>query len=417
MANNAFLNATEYAKVFLLLLKNNLVMGRLVDGQFKNQVTDENGLTVNVKRPPRFVAQNGAALSSQPVISGSVPVQVDLYKNVHFDVGDLESVQSWNDLLRNETMKSAASELAHQIDGDLHDALLEFGSGVGTPANTIGSPAEFNKVHTRLMDQSAPMADLKAVVSYVDGEEIRGSLIGGDIDNINRTALQRAAIPMLTEMDVFATNNIRSLTAGTRTNGAVNGATQNVNYRNVKDTNQQTLNVDGLGNAGTVSRGDTFTIAGVNAVNIRSRQPLPYLKQFVVLTAATANAGGEAALTIAPAIIVGNTNDGVGTITNTAFQTVTAIPADDAVITWQTTAGSISPIRAWFHKRAISLVSARLQMPFTGVASFVSDKETGIGIRYWRGSDIRTGEHIHRFDTIYGVDNVQRDLGARVAGT
>lgn len=423
MAGNAFLDATEYSKVMLLLLKNQLVAGRLVDGRFKNEVTDENGLTVNVKRPPQFVAQNGEALTLQGNVVGSVPVSVDQYKNVHVDVGDLEYIQSYNQLMEDETMKSAASELAHTIDSAVHDVFPEFASSVGTPGNTIGSPAEFNKVHTRLMDQSVPNTDINAVVQFADGEEIRGSLIGGDIQGVNRTALEKTRIPILSEINLFATQQVRSITAGTRTNGTVDGAAQNVNYRAVKDTNSQTFNLAGLGANATISRGDTFTIAGVFAVNQRSRQVLPYLKQFTVLADATADGTGDATVTISPAIIVGGTADGVDpgsgdqTLVNTAFQTASAIPADTAAVTWTTAAGAITPIRAAFHKRAISLVSAKLRTPFSDTSSFVSDPETGIGIRYWRGSDITTGRHIHRWDTVFGVQAVQRELGARVNGT
>lgn len=420
MANNAFLDATEYANTFLLLLKNELVMGRLVTGKFKNEVTDENGLTVNIKRPPQFVAQDGEALLLQSVVTGSTPVTVDKYKNVHVDVGDLEYVQSYNQLMQDETMKSAASELAHTIDGDLHDALILFASTVGTPGNVIGSPQEFNKVHTRLMDQSAPNSSLSAVVSFGDGEEIRGDLIGGNIDDVNANALKRTRIPILSEINLYASNNIRSVTAGTRTNGAVDGAAQNVDYRAVKDTNTQTLLVDGLGAVATISRGDAFTIAGVYAVNNKSRQTLPYLKQFVVTVDAVADGAGAASLTISPPMIVPGTSDGIGatpTIVNTAFQTVDSIAANAAVITWTVAAGITIPVRAAFHKRAISLVSAKLITPFSDTSAFVSDPQTGLGIRYWRGSDITTGRHIHRWDVIYGVQNIQPNLGSRVAGT
>jgi len=106
---NQFLDATEYSKVMLLLLKNALVAGRLVDGQFRNEVTDENGLTINIKRPPQFVAQDGEALFLQQIVTGQTQVKVDQYKNVHVDVGDLESIQSYNQLMQDSTMKSAAS--------------------------------------------------------------------------------------------------------------------------------------------------------------------------------------------------------------------------------------------------------------------------------------------------------------------
>ena len=109
---NQFLNAQEYANVMLLLAKNQLVFGRLVDGQFKDQVTDENGLSINIKSPPRFIANDGATLQAQDLVVGNVNVAVTQYKNVHISVGDLEYVESFNSLMQNETMKSAASTIA-----------------------------------------------------------------------------------------------------------------------------------------------------------------------------------------------------------------------------------------------------------------------------------------------------------------
>src|SRR5690242_13786259 len=112
---NAFLNATEYANVFLLLLKNQLVAGKLVNGQFKDQVTDDNNLTINVKRPPRFVQNDASAftatLAAQDQVVGSANVSVNQYAKVHLSVGDIEWVQSYNDLMRSEAMKSAASTM------------------------------------------------------------------------------------------------------------------------------------------------------------------------------------------------------------------------------------------------------------------------------------------------------------------
>ena len=127
---NAFLNNQEYANTMLLLAKNALVTGKLVDGKFENKVTDENGLTVSVKRPPRFARNDAsamsAALAAQDIVTGKVDVAVDQYAKVHVSVGDIEYVQSYNELMRNETMKSAASTLAHQIDAHLQRQVAKF---------------------------------------------------------------------------------------------------------------------------------------------------------------------------------------------------------------------------------------------------------------------------------------------------
>ena len=417
---NQFLNATEYAKAFLILLKNQLVMGKLVTGEFRDQVTDENGLSINIKRPPRFIANDGATLNAQDIVTGSTNVNVNEYKNVHVQVSDLESVRSFNELMQNETLMSAASELAHTIDGSIMDELQMFHSSVGNPGTVIASPIQFNAVHTRLMDMAVPNENLRSVVSFGDGAAIRGNLQATDIQGINRMALERVRIPIISEIDLFASNNLRSVTSGTRLQSAgpaVNGANQNVNYADIKDTNVQTLNVDGLGANATVMAGEIFTIAGVFAINPRSREVLPYLQQFVVTANATADGGGAAALSISTPIVVANTGAGDNIAINSAFANVSAAPADSAAITFYTAPSTQETVRAAFHRRAISLVSARLQMPFTGEASFVTDPDTGIGIRYWRGSDISTGQHIHRFDTIYGVQNIQPSLGARVSGT
>lgn len=422
---NQFLNATEYANVMLLLLKNQLVTGKLVDGRYKDEVSDENGLSINIKRPPRFIDKKSglsAALASQDIVTGSVNVAVTEYSKVHISVGDIEYVQSYNELMKNEVMKSAASTLAHSVDGFLQDKILGFHSWVGTPGVTIGSPAQFNAVHTRLMENGVPNESLGATVTFADGEQIRGSLIGGNIQGTNRTALERTRIPILSEIDVFATQQGPVFTTGTRTDGLVDGAAQNVNYRDVKTTMTQTLNIDNIGNALTVTAGDVFTIAGVYAYDWRRQQTLPYLQQFTVITGGTSAASAtpddqNLAITISPPIIVAGSSDGVSTDTNSAFATVNAAPADNAAVDWAVvTASTTYKVRAAWHKQAIAMVSARLQEPFSDTYSFARDPETGISIRYWRGSDITTGAHVHRWDMIYGAVVTDPFLGARING-
>jgi hypothetical protein len=435
---NAFLNATEYANVFLLLLKNQLVAGKLVNGQFKDQVTDDNNLTINVKRPPRFVQNDASAftatLAAQDQVVGSANVSVNQYAKVHLSVGDIEWVQSYNDLMRSEAMKSAASTMAHQIDAFILDQTLKFHSwteysathGAIKPATAdlakaISSPVQAMAAHTRLMSQACPNNDICGVVDFVDGQLIRGSMLSNFTPGLNVTAQQRVKIPVISEVDWYATQQLPTITTGSRTGGLVDGASQNVNYRDVKTTMTQTLNVDNIGNAKTVTAGEVFTIADVYAWDWRRGVALPYLQQFRVVTGGTSSATGTAddqnlQLTISPPIIVQGTSDGTDTNANTAFATVNAAPADNAQITWTGDASTTYKVKAAWQKSAISLVSARLRMPDTGTASFARDPETGIAIRYWRGSDISTGAHVHRFDAIYGAAVMDPFLGTRLCG-
>lgn len=414
---NAFLAAKEYANVMLLLLKNNLVMAKLVDGQFKNQVTDKNGLTIHVKRPPQFIAKDGPILAEQAIVTGSTALTVNRYRNVHVGVSDLEAVTNWDQMMRNATVRAAASTLAHDVDLYLHTMLHSFASHVGTPGEPLRTPQQFLRVHTRLMEQSVPDTDLAAVMSYADAETVRGALLTGNIQGVNKTALESARVPLMSSIQAYATQHIRTVTTGTRSQGAgqIAGAAQNVNYATVKELDSSALLVDTLGANATVKKGEIFTIAGVYAINNRSGETLPYLKQFVVTEDAVADGAGAATLQIWPHIIVPGSGGGEAD-TNTAFGTVSAAPADNALLTFFAPASTAVPTRAAWSKQAIQLVSARLETPMSDTCSFATDPETGISIRYWRGSDIATGRHVHRWDMIYGAKVVDPRLGARYSG-
>lgn len=427
----------------LLLLKNQLVMGKLVDGQFKDEVTDENGLTINVKRPPRFLdKKDGTAnLAVQDLVVGTAPLTVDQYSKVHISVGDIEYVQSYNALMQNETMKSAASTLAHSVDKYLTSQFLKFNSWVagGSPTQgsknatdptiAISSPSQAMGAHTRLMSQGVPNSDLNGVVAFTDGERIRGSLLSDFTPTLNPTMLQKVKIPIISEIDWYATQQAPVLTAGTRVQGdgsttgaQINNANQNVNYRDVKGSAgvkamTQSLILKGAGNTLSFAAGDVFTIQNVYAWDWRAQQANEHLQQFTVVSAVSSDAGGNVTLTISPPIIVQGTNDATGNANaNTAFATVDSIPAANAYVQFAGAASAKMRVKAAFQKRAISMVSTRLQMPFTGVASFAVDPDTGVAIRYWRGSDISTGAHIHRWDMMYGADVLDPNLGTRIAG-
>jgi hypothetical protein len=134
-------------------------------------------------------------------------------------------------------------------------------------------------------------------------------------------------------------------------------------------------------------------------------------------TAITTDAGGDIDLIISPPIIVPGTSDGVSTAANTAFATCSAAAVDGAAVTHLGVASATRRIRAAWHKPALTLVSAKLVTPFTGESSFATDPETGISIRYWRGSDISTGAHVHRWDCLFGAQNLDPLMGCQVSGT
>lgn len=407
---NTLLTPKVYANVMLKLLKNNLVMGKLVTTQFKNEFK-KIGNTVYVKRPPEFTVRTGAIAQIQNVTEGEIPVVIDKQKGIDIQFSSIEETLTVAELLRSEIMNAEAAQLAQQIDSDLMAATLEFPSWVGTPGQTINSATDFFAAPQRLDELAVPQTDRNGVMSPADFWALAGNFTGLYAQrDIATEALERARIPLIGSVQPYMTQSVVNLTVGSRAaSGAatVNGNNQNVTYASISANDyKQTFLVKTLTAGHTIKAGEVFTINNVYAVNPRTKAVLPYLAQFVNLVDATADGGGLATLTIANPII-----------TSGAYQTVNAAPVDGAAITWLGTASTAYPQNAVFHKSAIALVFAKLIMPYSGEASYATDPETGVSVRYWRTSDGTNDLHLHRWDVLYGVKTVDRRLGTRISGT
>lgn len=402
---NALLSPKVYARAGLKLLKNNLVAAKLVDGQFNNEFKKV-GDTVYAKRPPEFVVRSGAVAVPQDVIEGEVPIVIDKQRGVDIQFTSIEETLTVDSLLKSRAMNAAMAQLAQEVDSSILQNFTTIPSWVGTPGQTVDSATDFMLAPQRLANQAVPMDNLFALLSPSDHYGLAGNFVNLNTqEGIATNALRKAALPMIAGVDPYMTQSVVNLTTGSRTNGAVNGASQNTTYLATKATYTQTLNVDGIGTTNTVAAGDVFTIANVYAVNPRTKAVLPYLRQFTVTAAATASAG-VAALTITPPII-----------TSGAYQTVSAVPADDAVITWMGSASTAYAQNIVAHKNAIALVSAKMVMPYSGEADYETDPDTGITVRYWRYSDGVNDQHNHRFDVLFGTKTVDNRLATRLSGT
>lgn len=407
--SHTFLPPKVFANAGLKLLKNNLVMAKLVDSEGVDKAFKPGGgATVNVKRPPEFTIRTGATASAQDVIEGEVAVTIDKQAGVDVQFTSAEETLNVDALLKSKVLDASMSQIASYIDQQLIARISEFHNWVGTPGQVVDSPADFFLAPQRLDEMAVPANDRNAIMTPQDGYGMAGSLLANAAmaGDTAKSALQKAKIPILGNVDPYITQTIPSLTTGTRTNGAVNGASQGVTYLSVKSTYQQTLNIDGVGASATVKQGEVFTIAGVYAVNPRTKAALPYLQQFTTLEDRTASSGAIANLQISPPIIASG-----------AFQNVSAAPADDAVLTWLGSASTTYRPSAAFHKTAIKLVSAKLIRPYSGEADFAHDPETGITVRYWRYSNGDADTHNHRWDVMFGTVNADRRLGVRLSGS
>lgn len=410
---NALLSPKVYANVGLKLLKNSVVLPKLVSTEFKDEFK-KIGSTVYAKRDPEFTVREGRVADVQDVVEGEVAVTIDKQRGVDVQFTSVEETLTLDSLMKSKTMKSAMTQLAQTIDQDLHAETKKFFNWVGTPGQAINSYSDLTKAPQRLDEMAVETDARKGILHPSDAWALLGSLSGLNAQEKEaRDALTRAKLPLLGNIDWYNTQNAGSVTTGDRSGGAIDAANQNVTYASVKDGNwTQELAVKTLGNAKTVKAGEVFTIADVYAINPRSKVAHSYLQQFTVIEDATADGTGDATLTISPPII-----------TSGAFQTVSAAPALSAAIVWMGDATATNTddttynFSSVFRKEAIALVSAKLIMPYSGEADYSTDPDTGLTVRYWRSSDSTNDTHLHRFDVLYGTKMVDPRRGTRLSGT
>lgn len=409
MANN-LITTSIFAKAAVRILDNELVMGSRVyrghESDFDKKVNGyEPGQTISVRKPSQFTVRTGATASAQDIVEGSTTITVNQQIGVDFKLTSVERTMNITELAER-VIKPAMVPLANAIDRNLHTlAMTNFYNLVGTPGTVLGSYGAWLKGTQRLMEMAVPMDDVAGVISPADRAGLLGSLSSTYVQQIASSAIRSGAIGQLDGVDTYSTQNAPVLTTGSRTNGTVSGANQNVAYSSTQAKSWgQTLNVAGIGASGTVKAGEVFTIAGVNAVNPVTKAVLPYLQQFVVTADATADGSGNAALSIQPAII-----------TSGAFQTVSAAPANSAVVTFSGTASTNYQQNFILHRNALSLVVVPLVMP-DGATGGARESYKNLSVRVQPYYDGTNDISNWRLDVLYGTAAIDPRLGTRLNG-
>lgn len=422
--------------VFAARFENNLIVAKAVSWKKYDRYFDaKNRFNVSEQVPPRYVVQRTedvvADLSGgkQDTIFGSELVQCKTLHNINFYEQDFEGIRDLDSARRSERLQSAAENAAEQTDSFILRAAVELGNNwVGTPGNDIDDLTDFMQGYVRLKDEGVADRDLLGVLSYQDQVKLQKYIVElHATDAMSTRAFAQLDIPKLGKIPVMFTQQLPVFTTGTRAaSGAalVNGGAQGSDYRDVSVATAQghyctqTIAVDGLTAAHTIKDGEVFTIAGVNAYDNRKQASLGRLQQFRVIGDHTADGGGAiAALRIFPAIIVPVPGQYTGDdAVNTAHATVTAVPADNAPITFVGTASTDYLQRAIIQKSALTVATANLRTLPSGDTRYQRLNSVPLSMRLHRYSDGDTGETTTRIDWVATPNTMSRPRAVRVNG-
>lgn len=416
---------------FAATFQNNLIAKDLVTWhKYDTEMNDRNGLTVVEQVGPRYaVTQTTSGVQdlstgTQDSVFGSEQFKVDQVFGSSMGWSDFVKIRDIGEARESVAIQNAATRLAEAIDAYiLKTAALAPNNWVGTPANAVDSLDDFTAAYVRLKEEGADDSDLRAVLTYGDQAALASNVISlPSLDGIASGIYRKGFSGEVSGIPTLFTQQLPTFTLGTRTNGTVNGASQNVNYKAVAVSGApgqymtQTIVLAGLGAAGTVKDGEVFTIAGVNAYDNRLGASLGRLQQFRVVGDFTADGAGAATVRIFPAIIVPGSGTGGDINVNTAHATVTAAPANGAVVTWLGTANTAYKPRLLMQKDAVQVNTADLIMPATGIGMRKSLTKVPLSVRMWKNSNFATGTHDVRFDVALSANVRDRRRAIRFTG-
>lgn len=387
---NTLLTPQIITNELLRRFKNNLGFAGTVRHEYDDRFANKGGKigdTLNIRIPAKFVATRGAVLTEQDVTETTVPLVLDQQAHVGFSFTSKDQTLTI-DRFGERYLNSAAVALSNVVDVDgLTMAYQRTANSVGTPGSVPNTLKTYNQAGAKLDDSGVPVDGKRYMVinptmqvEVIDANKTLFNATGEVAKQYVKGRMGTAA-----GFEWIMDQNTRTHTVG------VQGGTPRVNGANQSGSS---LITDGWTAAAAtrLKKGDIITIANVNAVNPVSGDTLGTGCQFVVTADVASDGSGNATIPIWPPMTPAG-----------AHKTVSALPADDALITVVGNSGTASPQGLAYHREAFALAMAPLEMP-QGVhmTARAQDTETGVSIRTVGQYDINSDKFIYRCDILYG---------------
>jgi hypothetical protein len=411
MSNN-LLTISKITNEALMVLENELTFTGQVDRNYDDQfavVGAKIGQTVNVRRPGRFLGAVGPNLVVEDFNETSVPVTLSTQFQVSTQFTTQDLALSL-DMFSDRILKPAIATVANKMDRDgLLVAKNNTANIVGTAGTAPTGLITYLTAAAYLDSEGAPRdgrrsCTIEPFTSSTIVDSLKGLFVPTEqiSSQYTKGLMGRDSGGMNWYMD----QNVVSQTFGSYSSATLScNVTTATGFLTSGWAYSSNITIGATSAAATLNQGDTFTIAGVFAVNPQNRQSYGKLRNFVVQSTTAIGSGGTATVTVVPAVITAGQFQNVS-VTSSGSQTVT--PFNNTGVT--------SPQNILMHRNAFTLACADLELP-EGVhfAGRASDKELGLSIRVVRQYTINNDSIPTRLDVLYGWAPLYPELACRVA--
>lgn len=394
MANDV-LKALEIGfETFVDSYSANCVLSKAVDTEtIDGKTAERDGDVMFVRQNYEASTVSGLDVSGETdmdIIQRAVPIAFQDPENVIYN---LNSKEARDESVMTKQGEAAAKSLAAFVDQTLYT------TAVANAANVVAGVSAFDwdlgsQVEEQMILRGISVADAKLFLNAGDWRAAAGEL-GNKQYSTDRTkpAYERAQVPDIANLMTFRTDNLVNVVkAGTVTGTTVNGVQSHTvvskDANNVPvDNRKMTLTVAGA-NIANIKEGDSFTIAGINAVHMKTKSDTNVPQTFRVVAAPT---GGGTTLTITPAIVASG-----------PYQNVTAAAANSAALTFINKA--TKPANLAFAGDALQLKYGRLEFPSDmGPKVMTATAENGAPLCMSYSFDDRKGKINVRYHTYFAA--------------
>lgn len=412
MATNTLITNSIILKDAMMFLDNECIVSKLVTRDFEPNFGKETkvGESIKLARPIRGQVREGATMVPQDITEGSetFAITAQIGADLEFTSRDLTlSVDDFGERILKPQMSALANYLDIKVMTELANKTPNW---VGTPGQVVNSYADFALAPERLSEMSVPNDGRVGILSPHDHWSLLPTVAGLYVQDIAKSALTKAKLPMVGNVDLYESQNVIAHTNGTWSGSSpiaeIDNGTLSVTYATAKDTWTMTIHIDGLtSTTGTCLVGDVFTIENVYAVNPVTGSALDFLREFTVRESVTADGTGDADLVISPPII-----------TSGPYKTCSAAAVDGANITLKGSVSTAYRQNLVFHPNACTLAIPKMIKP-NGAAWCESRSYKGLNLRLVQGYDMNNDLPQWRFDMLYAVKAHQPWLSTRLSGT
>lgn len=366
----------------------------------KNVNGYQKGDNVKIKIPPVGRVFDGAVFaaggSATDSVETSVTLTLDTQKHVALQFGAKEKLLELTEF-KDRILRPQMRTLASVVESDLiAKAYVTVPNIVGTPGSVPTAMKTYAQARAKLQAYLTPPGDRSVCFSSdANTELVDASKALFHSDKEIKRGFLRGTIGEAQGAMFYEHQSMPTHTRGTNaaTGTLINGATAEGATSIVVDT--------GTAN-GTVKKGDVLTIAGVFAVHPLTGVATATLQQFVATADVTLSGTGTGTISVYPSIKSAAPN-----------KTVSALPADNAAVTFVGAASAANRQNLMFQKDAFTAALASLPV-LASCEGYSVSLPSGIAVRVMTFGDGNQDYERTRIDVLYGFAAVRQLQACRI---